>query len=291
MKFARKPFEAGSAFPFDYDYRQRKNMKTELPDHLHDWHEIVYVHEGKGTFFIDQTLYDMRSGSLFLIPGNTIHQAFPDPEEPVTTTAVFFSTSLVQVPQLDGQFSYLSCLQHAKKYKSYKYEPPASEQSAMEQLLDDMALERKQEQQGYRQAMLLLLERLLLQLGRSIVPPGEAGAASAAVIGPPWIRDILRHIDEQPEASLPLTSLAERASVTPAHFSRVFKQLTGMNVTDYVTTKRIIRAKELLRAESDSGIREIAERCGFETLPHFHRMFKKLTGTTPAAYKKSAPPH
>ncbi|MFD1952764.1 helix-turn-helix domain-containing protein [Paenibacillus thailandensis] len=301
MRPYRKPFDVGSAFPFDCVYRDRKNYKTELPDHLHEWHELVYIHEGKGTFFVDQTLYEMKRGDLFLIPGSTIHQSFPDRADPVTTTAVFFSSALVQAPSFGESFSFLRCLEHAKKYKSFKYEPAGENRRQVELLLDEIAREREERQPGYRQAVLLLLQRLLLLLGRSIVPPSEQQLATAAVIGPPWMQDILRHIDRHPELPLSLSALAERAAVTPAHFSRVFKRLTGMNVTDYVTTKRIIRAKELLRGApaAEEGqpdlsaspaapptVQQIAEQCGFESLPHFHRMFKKLAGMTPAAYKK-----
>jgi AraC-like DNA-binding protein len=58
-----------------------------------------------------------------------------------------------------------------------------------------------------------------------------------------------------------------------------------MNVTDYVNAKRISLAKERL-LESDDSVSLIAERCGFESLPHFHRIFKKITGQTPGAYKR-----
>lgn len=303
MRPYRKPFDIGSSFPFDYSFRDRKNYKTELPDHLHDWHEIVYIYDGKGTFFIDQTLYEMKRGDLFLIPGSTIHQSFPDQVDPVTSTAVFFSSALVSAANLGDSFSFLRSLEHAKKFKSFKYEPLAAEQQAIELLLDEIDREREEQQPGYEQAVLLLLKRLLLQLGRSIVPPSEESLATAAVIGPPWMQHILRHIDEHPEQPLSLSALAARAAVTPAHFSRVFKQLTGMNVTDYVTTKRIIRAKELLQAGAgaaaentaaggspDATIQQIAEQCGFESLTHFHRMFKRLTGMTPAAYKRSLSP-
>jgi AraC-like DNA-binding protein len=83
-----------------------------------------------------------------------------------------------------------------------------------------------------------------------------------------------------------LAVLSQLVSVTPAHYSRVFKQRVGMNVSEYLITKRVVKAKDLL-LETDANISEIAERCGFETLPHFHRMFKRMLGMTPAAYRRS----
>ncbi|MGG4144362.1 AraC family transcriptional regulator [Paenibacillus algorifonticola] len=289
MKPFRKPFEVGSSFPFDFVYRDRKHWQTELPDHLHDWYELVYIYEGKGTFFIDQTFYDMKPGDLFIIPGNTIHRSFPDKEEPVTSTAIFFSTLFVQTASFGDTFSYLRCFDHAKKHKRYKFEPTTQEQLKLVQLIDELELEQREQQPGYRQAILLQLEHILLLMNRRIIASSrEYAKADSPLIGPLWMRNILHYIDEHPESPLGLSVLAQMAAVTPAHFSRVFKQLTGMNVTDYVTAKRIIRAKELLLA-SDDNVRLIADACGFESLPHFHRMFKKVTGQTPAAYKKATP--
>lgn len=290
MKPFRKQFDFSSPFPFDYNYRDKKHWQTELPDHLHDWYELVYIYEGKGTFFIDQTFYDMKRGDLFIIPGNTIHRSLPDKIEPVTSTAIFFSTLFVQTASLGDSFSYLRCFEQAKKLKRYKLEPSNLEQVKLEKLIDELQLERQEQQAGYRQAVLLKLEQILLLLNRSSLPhthqERDAASTESALIGPQWMRSILLHIDQHPEAPLGLSTLAQMAAVTPAHFSRVFKSLTGMNVTEYVTAKRIILAKDLLLA-SDANVRLIADQCGFESLPHFHRMFKKFTGLTPAVYKRN----
>lgn len=292
MKPFRKPFDVSSPFPFDCVFRDKKHWQTELPDHLHDWYELVYIYEGKGTFFIDQTFYDMKRGDLFIIPGNTIHRSLPDTVEPVTSTAIFFSTLFVHTSTFGDSFSYLRCFEHAKKFKSYKFEPSEHEQIKLERFIDELEQERQEQQAGYRQAVLLQLEHILLLLNRSLIPgPSKSTAhpGDTALIGPLWMRTILLYIDEHPESQLTLSVLAHRAAVTPAHFSRVFKQLTGMNVTEYVTAKRIVRAKDLLLA-SDDNIRLIADNCGFESLPHFHRMFKKFTGMTPSAYKRNTSP-
>ncbi|WP_029192754.1 AraC family transcriptional regulator [Paenibacillus harenae] len=280
----RKRFDAQAAFPFECVYRDTKTAQAELPDHLHDWYELVYLYSGKGTFFIDQTLYDAAAGDIFLIPGNTIHRSFPDPEDPKTSTALFFSASLVHSPPLGDSFTFLRCFEQAKRRKAYKLSAAEDEKRLLVSLIERIRHEEADKLPGYRQAVLLQLQHILLLLGRAAYPAESEAPAPSSLPG--WMKETLTYIDEHPESPLSLSQLAKRASVTPAHFSRVFKKLTGMNVTEYVTTKRILRAKELLIA-SDANIAEIAERCGFESLPHFHRMFKKLTGMTPSHYKKS----
>lgn len=280
----RKKFDTTTAFPFEYVYQDTKSAQTELPDHIHDWYEIVYIYNGRGTFFIDQTIYDAVPGDVFMIPGNTIHRSFPDPDDPKTSTALFFNASFVHSSPLGDSFSYLRCFEQAKRRKAYKLSPDTSDKQQIVQLIDRIHAENKDEQLGYRQAILLHVQHLLLLLGRSISATNGDQAESTA--HPSWMTNILTYIDEHLDSPLGLSQLAKRASVTPAHFSRVFKKLTSLNVTEYVTTKRIIRATELL-LESDVNIADIAERCGFESLPHFHRMFKKMTGMTPAHYKKN----
>lgn len=280
----RKKFDAMTAFPFECVYRDTKSAQNELPDHLHDWYELVFIYSGKGTFFIDQTFYDAVQGDVFMIPGNTIHRSFPDPEDPKTSTALFFNASLVHNPPLGDSFSYLRCFEQAKRRKAYKLSAGADEKRQLVMLIEQIHAEETNKQPGYRQAILLQLQQMLLLLGRTINPSDTDQAVSTAL--PSWMTGILTYIDEHPGSPLGLAQLAKQACVTPAHFSRAFKKLTGLNVTEYVTTKRIIRAKELL-IETDANISDIAERCGFESLPHFHRMFKKLTGMTPAHYKKN----
>ncbi|WP_163583160.1 helix-turn-helix transcriptional regulator [Gracilibacillus saliphilus] len=100
-----------------------------------------------------------------------------------------------------------------------------------------------------------------------------------------WINDIFSYIDHHLQHNISLTTLANEALVSPAHFSRVFKDITGMGLTVYVNKKRIFKAKELL-ITTNYTISYVAEKCGFESIPHFYRTFKKYIGTTPAHFRK-----
>jgi AraC-like DNA-binding protein len=288
MSPVRKSFSNESLFPFDLVFKDTKSPERELPDHLHDRYELVYVYGGKGTMFIDQKFYDMGQGDLFIIPGNSIHRAFPDPIEPVTSTAVFFAPSLIAHDNLDDSYSGTRCFEFARKRKQYKIETPSQLRIFTENALEEIRLELELKRIGYRQAISLQLQMWLLLINRHSVPALSDDLEDTR-IGPQWMKEILGYIATHPNEDLGLSALAQQASVTGAHFSRVFKQLTGMNVTDYVNAKRIVQAKELL-VETDDGIGLIAEKCGFESLPHFHRIFKRITGLTPGAYKRGKSP-
>jgi AraC-like DNA-binding protein len=286
MHPVRKVFEANDAFPFSFAYKNTKSSQSELPDHFHDWYEVVYVYRGKGTFFIDHTFYEMKQGDLFLIPGNTIHRATPDKETPVTSTAIYFSPNMVHAPNLGDSFSYLHCFERAAAHHNYKFETLLSQRQNLDSWLESIQFEFKHPNLGHRQAILLQLLQLLLFFNRDL-GSGTKPSTGDSIAPPMWMREILLYIDQHFCEDIGLKTLSKQASVTPAHFSRVFKQLIGMNITAYIMTKRIIRAKQLLN-ENDLNISIIAEMCGFESLPHFHAMFKRVLGMTPAAARKSA---
>lgn len=284
MKPVQKQFHASPSFPFSYVYQDTKSTQNELPDHVHDWYEIVYVHRGQGAFLIDRTVYGMRPGDLFLIPGNTIHRALPDADDPVTSTAVFFGPELVAMPSLGESFDYLQSFRWSRSNRSYHIRCGDELRAVIERALNEIDTELRESKTGVRHAVSLLVQRLLLAVGReSYGGPSRPPAASA--IHPTWMRDALLYIDQHYANEIGLGELSKRASVSPAHFSRVFKQSTGMNVSAFIAMKRIVKSKELL-LETDQTVAQVAAACGFENMPHFHRLFRRIVGRTPSAYRR-----
>jgi AraC-like DNA-binding protein len=66
----------------------------------------------------------------------------------------------------------------------------------------------------------------------------------------------------------------------------VFKKLTGFHLPEYINVKRVLKAKDLLLM-TEHTISFIAGQCGFESVPHFHRIFKACVGLTPGAFRSS----
>ncbi len=81
--------------------------------------------------------------------------------------------------------------------------------------------------------------------------------------------------------------IAEGIGVNEDYLSRVFNQELGLSPWDYLNRYRIAQAKERLRQSHDS-INQIAQRVGFPDPAYFSRVFRRLTGTSPRAYRDSA---
>jgi AraC family transcriptional regulator len=81
--------------------------------------------------------------------------------------------------------------------------------------------------------------------------------------------------------------LAAVAHLSPFHFTRLFKQATGLSPHAYLTFHRIERAKRML-AESSLALVEVAAQVGFQTQGHFTEVFRRHAGTTPRRFRLGA---
>ncbi len=100
------------------------------------------------------------------------------------------------------------------------------------------------------------------------------------------IENILQYIDRNIK-NVTLSSTAEEFHITPAHLSRLFKDNVGINFSDYVTEKKLIKASELLKDNTDLSIIDIANKLGYNTPSYFSSKFKDRFGVTPGIYKKA----
>src|SRR5262245_10736980 len=107
---------------------------------------------------------------------------------------------------------------------------------------------------------------------------------SMASQDPGLLRRLLRakdRMDAASEEDWPVERLATVSGVSEAHFARSFKEAFGVPPHRYLLTRRIERAKALLR-DTDAPIIEIALQTGWNSLGTFGRVFRDVTGTSPS---------
>lgn len=95
---------------------------------------------------------------------------------------------------------------------------------------------------------------------------------------------VVAYMDEHLEGSVGLGDMAGAAALSPVHFSRQFKLRTGMTPHRYLLGLRVERAKRLLAGPL--SVAEVAFRCGFSHQEHMTRVFGRIAGITPSAYRR-----
>ncbi|MCI6927591.1 helix-turn-helix transcriptional regulator [Butyricicoccus porcorum] len=97
---------------------------------------------------------------------------------------------------------------------------------------------------------------------------------------------IITYVDTELCADLSLKALSERLSVNASYLSTLFKKEMGMSLTDFVNHRRISHAQKLL-ISTEMPIKSVALKCGIPDVYYFSRLFKRITGTTPKAYRNN----
>ena len=126
----------------------------------------------------------------------------------------------------------------------------------------------------------VLLVKLLQRYGKR---PAEDVALSARFTSEHYHR-VLAYIRSQLDQTISVDALAREAGMSPAHFSRVFKETLGSTPMQYVLAYRVEQAIKMM-ADPLRQLGNIALDCGFADQAHFSRSFKQITGQTPRAFR------
>jgi two-component system, response regulator YesN len=100
------------------------------------------------------------------------------------------------------------------------------------------------------------------------------------------IREAIDYINLNLKNELSQKEVAEHVHLNASYLSVLFKEHVKMTFSEYLTRRRIQRAKDLL-ISTNLPINEIAEESGYRTAKYFIKIFKELEGMTPSAYRKA----
>ncbi len=105
---------------------------------------------------------------------------------------------------------------------------------------------------------------------------------------PPVIVRAKEYIAAHQAEDLSLAQVAKAVNTSTFYFCKIFRRLTGLNFTDYVSRVRVEKAKNLL-LNRNLRVSEIAYEVGFQSLTHFNRVFKRILGMSPTRYRMRLP--
>ncbi len=134
------------------------------------------------------------------------------------------------------------------------------------------------------QAMVRLLEIFAQHLGTL----SNQIAVQETHAEPPMIHRAKAFIEEHKSDPISLGEVARALNVSTFYFCKLFKKATGLNFTEYLARVRVEKAKNLL-LNPNLRISEIAYEVGFQSLTHFNRVFRRIAGRSPTAYRDSLP--
>ncbi|MBW4888421.1 AraC family transcriptional regulator [Mucilaginibacter sp. HMF5004] len=254
------------------------------------YHRIYYIDEGKGELSDMEKTLQLEAGFLYIIPSFTLCnmvcksylsqyfvQFFEESSDGISLFANNHSIARVAATDNDViNFKRLVAINPGRGINRSD-NPKIYEK--------DMFYQEYQELNNHQNmANFLETQGILLQLVSRFAIPELLNVKPVRFI-PAKVLDTISFISVNLHTPITISLLAGRVNLHPDYFSRLFEQGTGIRPLAYLQEKRIERAQYLMVTSQDT-YSEIAEMTGFESLSHFSRTFKKITGISPGVYKR-----
>lgn len=249
-----------------------KNQNQEV--HIHECCEIFLCLEGGSSFLIDDKIYDISDGDLFIINQFEAHKVVPDKRDRFLRYILHVHPAFLYANSI-GDIRLSDCFYSPEKAAKTSLSP--SEVKKMTSLFEALRTEYPYGDEMYKK---LRTTEILLETSRlfTIHQKNNSDESSHRTV-----QLAIDYINSNYSSELTLETVAKSAFVSPTQLSRLFNRYCGTTVTKYIISKRITEAKKLL-AEGKS-VTDTAFMCGFNDYANFIRTFKKAVGVPPGKYK------
>jgi len=264
---------------FLYTVKHYRGEVFHLPFHRHERYELTYIIKGRGTRIIGDNIKEYEDGDIVLMAPNTAHhwQSTWIKESSVSAITIFFSEDFPSKDfKLLPEFTIISKVLETSKYG---IELKGALRDHIASKLSELASDHSLEQ-------MMNIMSILHTIGTS----GEYNILMTSGFFAPknqdWdrISEIVTYIQTHISEKIKVEDLANIAFMHSGSVNRFFKQATGFTLIEYINLMRIGRACELL-SNTDKKTSDVAYDCGFNNLSHFNRIFKRVKGVTPKAYR------
>lgn len=264
-------------------HTQRFNQEGVLlfPHHWHEHLEFLFIESGEAVFECGRTPINVRAGDLVAVNSNELHYGVSASSD-LLYYAIIADTSLLHSAVSDAaETKFIAPIQQNQLLLRNHIRG--------DQHITDCALaiirELELREFGYELAVKSELYRLLtLLLRRHIVTVLSQAEQERRIQTVERFAPVLRYIDTHYQEPIQVDELAALTGLSRFHFSRLFKELTGHTISEYINAVRLDRADYLLR-HTQLTISEIAITTGFSDIYYFSRTFKKHRKVTPSSVR------
>ena len=268
--------------------------KDEFPYHSHDKFEIYYFHSGNCKYVIGDRIYQLQPDDIIIMNGLTLHCANPEMTAPYERSIIEFSQEWIkplvnslQVSELLIPFFKLSnsLLRNVDKKILCEIEDLMM---ALSIQIAEQPLQSK-DVGLHNRVVNAKVSTLFVQLLFKIYELSQSRLAQVPLYDSEkdyHVERVINWIDEYFTTDISLTNIADNLNISKYYMSRIFKEITGFTVMQYLMSCRMNRAKYLLEMSPEKSVLDVAIESGFESPSHFSRFFRQQLKMTPTEYRK-----
>lgn len=268
--------------------------QQSLWTHCHDYFQIWYVAKGSFVHTVNNQVYEISKGDVFIIPPYTLHSVYIAPEFEIEIYGCEFMPCFVnermQDMPVENSFFDIAFLEHFLRKEmnaQSKITLDGVTEVTVRNVIKEMLMEYERRlpffQISLKANLLVLLSILVRQVNGELIREGFEKSEKYRGIMMRVVDYIHNHYDED----MNLNTLCGLSNLSRSTFCILFKEWTGKTFNRYVTDLRILQAMILLK-QPDLSVTDVCYSTGFNELSYFCRIFKKYTGISPTEFRKQA---
>lgn len=255
----------------------------EFPPHWHEKIEIVYVLGDELKIGQNNAVYTLHNRDIFIVGVGEVHYFVMQPQK-CDRIIVLIEPTLFD--GLSNLIAGIRLLNPHIPYNAHENVSDFSVHSFFEKQILDIQKEKNEMKSGYQ----FLARARLYDIAAGIIRyiPSEklcSAQLSKHMKKLEILEHVTKYIDENFREEITLADVSKSANFSMFHFTRFFKDTTGMTFMQYLNNYKISKAVNMLINTSDS-ISEISFNSGFNSIKTFNRVFKQVKGCSPSEFKK-----
>lgn len=243
--------------------------------HFHDFYEFLLPLTSPGNIFVNDQVYPLERGTLYLIGENTLHRTM------ATGSHARYILHISRKALSDLSTPQTDFIQLTRD----TFRRATMDSERMTEIIElFQALERNKNDGSFGSDVHQTIA--LLNLLLKVAPMLNASTAGESIRNKDFLRvaPILDYIRDNLSEQLTLDQIAGKFFISKHYLCRIFKSATGFSVMEYIIYSRILKARQLL--QEGVSVQQAGELSGFSDNSHFIRTFGHLTGTSPGRYAK-----
>lgn len=269
-------------FPYTVYGGRLPEWLSEFPLHWHDEMEIIYVLSGSVTVGIQNEEFLIKAGETALIQPQFVHSIRQDGEKSAVYFNILFRLSMLDSGDVCME-KYLYPI-----YKGERIIPKHLKKGdilsiSISPYIKRLAEIAKNRLENYELLVKSYLLVIMHYLCSSAQPESSDDQRTRELYDK--LKKALDHIRSNYTEEITVEKAAALCNFSASHFSKMFRQLTGISFTKYLINYRLETAAKKL-ADDGAVISDTAFACGFNNLSYFTRAFKNKYGMTPHEYRR-----
>ena len=264
-------------------FRLKDASLKPIPFHYHDFHKIILFLDGDIDYVIEGKTYHLAARDIVFVSAGEIHRPIFLPSQAAYERIVIYvAPEFLSRWQAQGRepVDLARCFVQARQTASVMHQAPGTNHDL---LFHMERLEKASRAEGFASGLymeVLFIEFMIL-LNRSLDDHELAGLDNASY--DPKIQNILAYINQHLAETLSVDALAAHAYMSKFYLMRKFKADTGYGIHQYIRSKRLLLARDLLK--TDLPITQISAEVGFADYSTFSRAFKEVFQCSPREYR------